>query len=133
MVAGHGSVSTYVIIVSSTYSSLWFFSCQSNGRKSRWSCTFRRRWATDAGYASLIFDYRGFGDSGGEPRSLVSLEKQYEDYLAVINWARTKSEMFHSDKIVVMGSATSGLSVARLVVEESGLAGGMGHSPLLDG
>lgn len=94
---------------------------------------FGERWATDAGYASLILDYRGFGDSDGEPRNLVSLEKQYADYLAVIRWARTQPELFRADKIVVAGSALSALYVAQFVVEEPGIAGGIAHSPTLDG
>lgn len=95
--------------------------------------TFGQRWATEAGYASLIFDYRGFGDSDGEPRNLVSLHKQLEDYRSVVQWARQRPELFLNNKIVVMGSALSGLAVANLVLEDSGLAGGMAHSPMLDG
>ncbi|KAJ8488729.1 hypothetical protein ONZ45_g13855 [Pleurotus djamor] len=94
---------------------------------------FGERWAIDAGYASLIFDYRGFGDSDGEPRNLVSLEQQLQDYKTVLKWARERPESFRNDKIVVMGSALSGLSVAQLLLEDTGLAGGMAHSPMLDG
>ena len=32
-----------------------------------------------------------------------------------------------------MGSATSGLNVAALAIEDPGLAGAMAHSPVLDG
>ena len=39
---------------------------------------FGERWAKEAGYASLILDYRGFGDSEGLPRNFASLEKQYQ-------------------------------------------------------
>ncbi|KAF9269271.1 alpha/beta-hydrolase [Marasmius fiardii PR-910] len=94
---------------------------------------FGERWANDAGYASLIFDYRYFGKSGGEPRNLVDLKKQLEDYQSVIRWARQRPELFVNNKIVVMGSALSGLSVASLVLHDNGLAGGMAHSPMLDG
>lgn len=94
---------------------------------------FGERWASDAGYASLIFDYRCFGESGGEPRNLVDLERQLEDYRSVITWARRHVELFRNDKIVVMGSAISGLNVAALALEDTGLAGAMAHSPVLDG
>ncbi|KAJ8514921.1 hypothetical protein ONZ45_g7611 [Pleurotus djamor] len=94
---------------------------------------FGERWATDAGYASLIFDYRYFGDSDGEPRNFVSIAQQLEDYKSVLNYARERPETFRNDKIVVMGSALSGLSVAQLLLEDTGLAGGMAHSPTLDG
>lgn len=95
---------------------------------------FGEAWADRAGYASLILDYRGFGDSEGEPRNIVSLLKaQREDYEAVIAWAKAQPDVFAGDKIVVMGSALSGLVVARLVCERKDLAGGMAHCPLLDG
>ena len=94
---------------------------------------FGEHWASEAGYAALVLDYRGFGESDGEPRNLVSLKKQKEDYEAVLKWARHQPETFRMDKIVLMGSALSSLVVAKLLVEDSGLAGGMVHGPVLDG
>lgn len=94
---------------------------------------FGERWASEAGYASLIFDYRCFGESGGEPRNLVDLQRQLEDYRSVIAWARRHAELFRNERIVVMGSAISGLNVAALALEDTGLAGVMTHSPVLDG
>ena len=41
-----------------------------------------------AGYAVLVFDYRGFGDSTGEPRNLVNRKRQREDWRAAIAYAR---------------------------------------------
>ena len=55
---------------------------------------FGERWATDAGYASLIFDYRGFGASDGLPRNLLVLEKELQDFRSVIEWARARPEVF---------------------------------------
>ncbi|KAJ6517531.1 alpha/beta-hydrolase [Mycena vitilis] len=94
---------------------------------------FGRRWAVDAQYASLILDYRGFGASDGKPRDFVSLVKQREDYEAVIAWARQRPELFLNNKIVLMGSALSGLVVSQLALDDHGLAGVMAHSPTLDG
>ena len=102
-------------------------------RKDAGYAPFGEEWATKAGFASLIFDYRFFGDSGGEPRNLVILEKQLQDFRSVIEWVRGRPERFLVDKIVVMGSASAGLHVANLVVDDDKLAGGMMHSPLLDG
>ncbi|KAJ7574424.1 hypothetical protein C8J56DRAFT_1125886 [Mycena floridula] len=67
--------------------------------------SFGERWAADAGYASLIFDYRYLGDSEGQPRNLVSLDAQLEDYKSVLRYARQNSDIFRNDKIVVMASA----------------------------
>ena len=94
---------------------------------------FGERWASEAGYASLILDYRGFGDSGGQPRNLLVLEKQLQDFRSVIEWARDRPDTFRTDKIVVMGSALAGLVVSKLLIHDPGLAGGIGHSPVLDG
>ncbi|KAG2142362.1 Alpha/Beta hydrolase protein [Suillus clintonianus] len=93
---------------------------------------FGERWARDAGWASLIFDYRGFGDSEGEPRNVVDFESQLQDYQSVMSWARSRPQDFLADRIVVMGSAASGLQVAELVVNDGALAGGMAHCPILD-
>jgi uncharacterized protein len=41
-----------------------------------------------AGFAVLTFDYRNFGESGGEPRQLVSIEGQLEDWRAAIRFVR---------------------------------------------
>lgn len=93
---------------------------------------FGERWAQDAGFASLIFDYRGFGQSDGS-RNLIIIRRQTEDYRAVIRYARKHPDNFVASKIVAMGSALSGLSVATLCCDEPGLAGGMAHCPVLDG
>src|SRR3954453_7927957 len=47
---------------------------------------FAARFA-DAGYAALVFDHRGFGDSGGEP-DRFDPARQLEDWHAAIAFAR---------------------------------------------
>src|SRR3954468_4783680 len=42
----------------------------------------------DAGMAALVFDYRHFGDSEGEPRQLLSVSRQLDDWRAAIGYAR---------------------------------------------
>ena len=49
---------------------------------------FAERFA-DAGLAALVFDYRHFGDSGGEPRQLLDIGKQHDDWRAALAFART--------------------------------------------
>ena len=63
----------------------------------------------------------------------MTLGRQKEDYETVLRSVRARPELFRDDKIVVMGSALSALTVAKLVLEDKALAGGMAHSPLLDG
>src|SRR3954453_11513502 len=52
-----------------------------------------RLWAyaerfADAGIAALVFDYRGFGGSSGEPRQLLSIPRQLDDWRAALSFAR---------------------------------------------
>ena len=42
----------------------------------------------DAGFAVVLFDYRHFGASTGEPRQLLDIGRQHDDYRAVVAWAR---------------------------------------------
>ena len=45
----------------------------------------------DAGFGVLLFDYRGFGDSGGEPRQVIDIRGQQDDYRAAIRAARARA------------------------------------------
>ena len=51
---------------------------------------FAERFA-GAGLAALVFDYRHFGDSEGEPRQLLDIGLQLEDWTAAIACARTRA------------------------------------------
>src|SRR6478752_1701674 len=41
-----------------------------------------------AGFAALVFDYRHFGASGGEPRQLLDIRRQLEDWRTAVAHAR---------------------------------------------
>ena len=41
-----------------------------------------------AGHAAVVFDYRHFGESGGEPRSLIDVARQRDDWRAALAYAR---------------------------------------------
>ena len=60
-----------------------------------------------AGLAVLAFDFRHLGESDGEPRQLVWIPKQLEDYAASIEYARSLEEI-NSDKIALWGTSLSG-------------------------
>lgn len=135
VIAGHGWVNKYLLLVESPYPR-----CRDRLTviKEAGLATFAEHWAT-AGWASLVFDYRGFGASESHPRdrNVVVLKRQVEDYQSVIKWAKSSDERysFNESKVVVMGSALGGLSVAELVIhaDREGIAGGMVHCPVLDG
>ena len=40
-----------------------------------------------AGFATVVFDYRQWGGSAGQPREELSFPRQLEDYGTVIGWA----------------------------------------------
>ena len=42
----------------------------------------------EAGLAALLFDYRHFGASGGEPRQLFDIQRQLEDWRIAFAYAR---------------------------------------------
>ena len=61
----------------------------------------------EAGYAVLTFDYRHFGESEGEPRQLMLISLQLEDFRAAIEYARGLKEIDPA-KIVLWGASASG-------------------------
>ncbi len=58
------------------------------------------------GYAALTFDYRGFGESSGEPGRLVP-QLQIEDIHASVDWVE-QERVFDSDRIALWGSSFGG-------------------------
>jgi uncharacterized protein len=61
----------------------------------------------EAGFAALTFDYRSFGESGGEPRQMVSVGGQLEDWRTAILLARGL-EGVDPDRIALWGSSLGG-------------------------
>jgi fermentation-respiration switch protein FrsA (DUF1100 family) len=67
---------------------------------------FARRFAA-AGMAALVFDYRCFGASGGEPRQRLFPRDQLEDYRSALTWLSLQPEI-DTDRLGVWGSSFSG-------------------------
>ena len=55
------------------------------------------------GYACLLFDYRHFGDSDGEPRQLLDIKKQLQDWKAAIEHARGLAQV-DPDRVILWGT-----------------------------
>ncbi len=85
-----------------------------------------------AGIDALAFDYRHFGASGGEPRQLVSIPRQLEDYAAAIAFARTLPEV-DPGRIAVWGSSYSGGHVVPVAVADGHVAAVIAQTPAMDG
>jgi dienelactone hydrolase len=85
----------------------------------------------NAGYAVLVFDYRHFGTSEGEPRQLMYISYQLDDYRAAIEYARGRKEI-DPDKVVVWGTSASGGYGIFLAAEDKRIAGVVSQCPGLD-
>lgn len=85
-----------------------------------------------AGLASLVFDYRYFGASGGEPRQLYSNTAQLEDWRAAIACARGLEDV-DAERIGLWGTSSSGGHVVRLAAQDDGIAAVVAQVPFVDG
>jgi dienelactone hydrolase len=85
-----------------------------------------------AGLAALVFDYRHFGSSEGEPRQLVDNTSQLEDWRAAIARARELDQV-DPERIALWGTSTSGGHVVQLAAEDSQIAAVIAQVPLADG
>ena len=86
----------------------------------------------EAGLAVLLFDYRHFGDSEGEPRQLLDITLQHEDYRAAIAYARSRSEVDPA-RIALFGSSFSGGHVVHLAARDPSIAAVVSQAPFMDG
>src|SRR4051795_2817325 len=67
---------------------------------------YGRRFA-QAGFVAIAFDYRHFGDSEGEPRALIDIGRQLEDWAAAIAFARAL-EGVDATRVAVWGTSFGG-------------------------
>lgn len=85
-----------------------------------------------AGYACMVFDYRFFGDSTGEPRQLLSVARQLEDWRAAIAFASAEPRVDGS-RVLVWGSSFGGGHALTLAAEMPTLAGAIAQCPFTSG
>ncbi|MEK9711542.1 MAG: alpha/beta fold hydrolase [Thalassolituus sp.] len=86
----------------------------------------------EAGYACLVFDYRYFGDSSGEPRQLLNIKRQLADWANAVRFAQQDARVDGS-KVIVWGSSFSGGHVLKTAANVSGIAGVMSQCPFTNG
>jgi len=75
----------------------------------------------EAGFAVLAFDFRHLGASGGEPRQLVWIPHQLEDYAGAIEYARTLAAV-DPDRIALWGTSFGGGHVIAAAARDEGIA-----------
>ncbi|MFF8375826.1 alpha/beta hydrolase [Streptomyces sp. NPDC015661] len=86
----------------------------------------------DAGIDAFVFDYRGFGDSGGTPRQDVSVRRQRQDYRAALAAARRLPGV-DPDRIVLWGTSYSGGHAVVVAAEDRRVAAVVALTPATDG
>lgn len=74
-----------------------------------------------AGHAALVFDYRHFGASSGEPRQLISIRRQLADWRAAIGFARSLDGV-DAERIALWGTSFSGGHVLVLAARDRRIA-----------
>ena len=85
-----------------------------------------------AGMAVLVFDYRHFGASEGEPRQLLSIARQLEDWRAAVAHARSL-EGIDTKRIALWGSSFSGGHVIATAAKDPDVAAVVSQAPYTDG
>jgi len=92
---------------------------------------YAQRYAA-AGLSVLLFDYRHFGASGGEPRQLLDIKSQLQDWEAAIAVARAQPDV-DADRIALFGTSFSGGHVQTLATRDPTIAAVIAQAPFCDG
>ena len=85
-----------------------------------------------AGFCVVLFDYRYLGDSDGEPRQLISIPRQLEDWKSAIAFARGMPGV-DPERIALWGSSLSGGHVVVVAAHDKRIAAISAQCPMLDG
>lgn len=83
-----------------------------------------------AGYACLVFDYRHFGESEGDPRQLLDIGRQLEDWKAAVAFAKRLDEV---EQVVLWGTSFSGGHVLSVAADDTEIAAVISQCPFTDG
>jgi len=85
-----------------------------------------------AGLAVLVFTYRHLGDSGGQPRQVLSMTKQLADWDAAIEYAVNLQEVDGS-RVAVWGSSLGGGHAIAVAARHPELRAAVAQCPFTDG
>ncbi|NDZ17685.1 alpha/beta hydrolase [Variovorax sp. WS11] len=92
---------------------------------------FSERFAA-AGIATLAFTYRYFGDSGGEPRQLMSVKRQLADWEAALAFVKRRADVDGS-RLAVWGSSFGGGHAITVASRHPELRAAVSQCPFTDG
>jgi dienelactone hydrolase len=86
----------------------------------------------DVGIATVVFDYSHFGESSGQPRQLIDIRRQQEDFEHVIVWARTDPRI-DSGRIGLWGYSFGGAHAVEVAARDPRIAAVVARAPYADG
>src|SRR4051795_7600062 len=86
----------------------------------------------EAGIAVLVFTYRHFGDSGGQPRQLLDIERQLGDWAAALAYARGLDDIDH-ERIALWGTSFAGGHFIEAAARDGAVAAVVSQCPFTDG
>nr|BFE79304.1 hypothetical protein GCM10020093_019050 [Planobispora longispora] len=70
-----------------------------------------------AGLTALVFDYRSFGESDGEPRQVPDIDGQLDDVRAAVAFARGH-ERVDPDRVLLWGNSLGGAHVVTVAADD---------------
>lgn len=85
-----------------------------------------------AGYACLVFDYRHFGGSEGQPRQLLDVRKQQADWRSAVAFARGLPQV-DGQRVVVWGTSFGGGHAIHTGATVQGVSAVIAQCPFTDG
>ncbi|OCB33719.1 hypothetical protein A5675_21740 [Mycobacterium malmoense] len=87
---------------------------------------------TAVGLAVLAFDYRHFGASAGEPRQVIDVAGQRDDYRAAVRYVRGRADI-DPRRVALWGTSLSGGHVLAVAAADPAIAAVVSQVPLIDG
>jgi pimeloyl-ACP methyl ester carboxylesterase len=91
---------------------------------------FAERFA-DEGFASFLFDYRGFGDSEGQPRRLVSPRRHVHDLGQALEHVRNLRDI-DPERVILWGTSLGGGHAITVAAMHPPISGVIAHVPHVD-
>jgi dienelactone hydrolase len=85
-----------------------------------------------AGFATLIFDYRTFGDSDGEPRNHADWQCELADWHAALAYARSLPGV-DPVRVALWGTSFAGGLVVTVAAQDGRVAAIVSQCPMMDG
>jgi dienelactone hydrolase len=92
---------------------------------------FAERFAA-AGFTVVVFDYAHFGGSTGEPRQLLEIGGQLDDWRAAVAYARSL-ESVDPERVAIWGTSFGGGHVITIAAEDHRLGAAIAQVPMADG